>query len=48
MVPWRLSVQTRLEPFFMEVYDNTKDINGEIEQVAGILTEIADDTLSRL
>ena len=38
-------VQTRLEPLFMEVYDNTNDINGEIEQVAGILTEIAENLL---
>ena len=38
-------VQTRLEPLFMGVHDNTDEISREIEQVAGILTEVAEKLL---
>ena len=38
-------VQTRLEPLFLEIHDNTNEISGEIEHVAGILTEVAEKLL---
>ena len=38
-------VQTRLEPLLLGIHDNTNEISGEIEHVAGILTEVAEKLL---